>query len=308
MNQPRYSDTIHNIFKFLPWWKYLIALGMILSVSGVLAFWGTAIDWLKNIFIFILICDGITVAFLLQMRLFLSQKNASDATFLPSPWGNPVGIPNQDRKKQVNITIYFLFFLMAAIFFLVVQNNSQLIPLNFAFFFFVLIILINSFAGYLQEFRWLEEISDGLLTVFFPIVFSAFIHQNPLAKNHFLVYGVLVFCVYLAFRFVFSMSAYDHSVTFQPGLFPTLIRQGKFRTHHLFVVLAAISLILFNRMGVYWRLLSPQLLVIPSLSLQIIYLEKVMKGMVPNWKIIGSLALINVFLVEYFQIITVWFE
>ena len=308
MNQPKYSDTIRNIFKILPWWKYLIALGMIMSVSGVFAFWGTAIDWLKSLFIFLLICDGITVAFLLQMRLFLSQNKDSDATFLPSPWGNPVGIQTQNREKHVNITIYFLFFLMAAIFFLVMQNNRQLIPLIFAFFSFVLIILVNSFAGYIQEIRWLEEISDGLLTVFFPIVFSASLYQSPMAQNHFLVYGVLVFSVYLAFRFVFSMAAYDHSVTFQPGLFPTLIRQGKFRTHHLFVVLAAISLILFNRMGVYWRLLAPQLLIIPSLSLQIIILEKVMKGMIPNWKIIGSLALINVFLVEYFQIITVWFE
>lgn len=308
MNQPRYSDTIRNIFKILPWWKYLIALGMILSVSSVLAFWGTAIDWLKNIFIFLLICDGITVAFLLQMRLFVSHNNASNATFLPSPWGKPVGIQNQNREKHVNITTYFLFFLMATIFFLVMQKNRQLIQLNFVFFSFVLIILVNSFAGYIQEIRWLEEISDGLLTVFFPIVFSASLHQNPTAQKHFLVYGVLVFSVYLAFRFVFSMSAYDHAVTFQPGLFPTLIKQGKFRTHHLFIVLAALSLILFNRMGVYWRLLAPQLLVIPSLSLQIIILEKVMKGMIPNWKIIGSLALINVLLVEYFQIITIWFE
>jgi hypothetical protein len=62
-----------------------------------------------------------------------------------------------------------------------------------------------------------------------------------------------------------------------------------------------------NRLGVSWELLAPQLLLLPSVSFQIVLIEKIMKGFPVNWKLLGWLSYLNLILLLYFQCITIGF-
>ena len=309
MMQSKFYRQLQMILKVVPWWKIPISLGVMLSTVEFINFWDVPINWTAFVLIFLITIISLITANLLQMRLYIFSSDEKSITFLNVPSGKPKEInKNEKDAVSVNLVIYFLFFLLVAVYmsFLFLNKKNQW-DLNFVFLLMIISILIFSFAGNSPRINWSEELLDGLLTVFFPSVLVILGHQNYPFQKYILSYLIPDFCFFLAFRFILGMSMLDYQVSFKPGFFVNYLQKRKFRLHHLFYFLAYFSLILMNRLGVSWELLAPQLLLLPSVSFQIVLIEKIMKGSPVNWKLLGWLSYLNLILLLYFQCITIGF-
>jgi hypothetical protein len=306
MKQTGLTENIRTILKIIPKSKLVFSAGTIFCSVGIARFWELPIHWLEIGLVVLLCWIGISTAFLLQLQIYRRQSTQHTLTFLSEPWGKINNLGDLQPQKQINLIIYFLFFLIPVLYLMILRNLPRTSEINFVFLIYIAMILMNAFSGSSAAVGWFEEISDGILTILMPSTFAYLVIRPGSPLVHTLAYATPLFFGFLAFRFIQCLAAYDQQVSFQPGAYPTLIRKGEFRFHHVIVGSIFLSLILFNQLGVHWRLLAPQLVLIPTWTYQIVLIEKIMKGMAPNWKLLGWLSLANLLLSLYLFLLPVW--
>ncbi|MEN6292450.1 MAG: hypothetical protein ABFD07_10620, partial [Methanobacterium sp.] len=233
-------------------------------------------------------------------------RSGDHFSVLASPWGKKIEFDKEETVPALNFLLFITVILATLIFFLLAHRTADLLTVNLYFVLILFAAFLYAYAGSEEKIFWLEELTDGLLTVIFPSILFEVLQPHYLAELTIIGYIFPVFFLFLSFRFVFSMVIINRQNNYSPGFFVYLIRNNLFRIHHLFPSLAFLLIVAANRMGVHWRIQWAQLLVIPTICLQIIYIEKVINGGKPNWKLIEFLAYTNLLLMEYFQNVSVW--
>ena len=102
------------------------------------------------------------------------------------------------------------------------------------------------------------------------------------------------------------MADADLGTTFQPGLFPTMIRRGFFRGYALMAALGYVSIVALNLSGVPWRLVSPMIFGLPLFTAGILLVERVRRGERYHRKLIGGLGMGALLFILYVETITGW--
>jgi hypothetical protein len=280
-----------------------------MSTAGAIYFWDHPINRITFLYSFAFSILLILCAGWLQVRIGLSKiriHTGDHFSVMVTPWGKKIEFEEEETIPVLNFLLFITGILIILIFLLLARRVTYLLTINVYFVLTLFVTFLYAYAGSNEKICWLEEISDGLLTVILPTILYEILTPYGLAGLTIMGYTLPVFCLFLSFRFVFSMAIIDRQNNYSPGLFIYLIRNNLFRIHHLFPSLAILLIVIANRMGVHWRIQWTQLLVIPSICLQIIFIEKVIDGQKPNWKLTGILTFANILLMEYFQNVSVW--
>lgn len=111
---------------------------------------------------------------------------------------------------------------------------------------------------------------------------------------------------YLGAILIRTMSDHDGGASFPRGLFLPMIRSARFRGYALSVGAAYLALVLYHRLGVQWRLLSPLLYALPIHVAEIVLLERVERGGSYRRTLHGTLGLAGILFPIYIEAITVW--
>ncbi len=302
---------VFRLIRIVPFWKFGISAVVLLSAAGALHFWEYPVNWLHLLYSFLISALVLLCAFWFQVRITLSKtlvqigKTFSVFTF---PQRDKIEFEEKETLPVLNFLLMISAVTLMLTFLLVMQFTDSRMGFNVYFGLVLIAVFLFSYAGSLNAICWTEEILDSFLTVAAPVLLLLSFQAYTPAELTLKGYVIPLFFLFLSFRFVLSMIQLDAHAGWIPGFFPLVICRNFFRIHHLFVFFALITIVIFNRMGVQWRIQWQQLLTFPTLSLQIIFVERIFNGIKPNWKLLGFLAYMNILLWAYFQIVTIWFS
>ncbi len=303
------ADIVRKVFSVIPYWKIPICAGVLLITQGVMKFWGAETDWVLFAIIFILHSFLIIVAALLEIRFAMTHKNLLEGYSLlcrKAPWSNSVSIDADKDLSQFNFSIYMLAALAVFMDFCLLKTGLNAGKATLLLAAEIISIFLFAFSGSISALSGLEEVLDGIIVSILPSVFL--ISSSNMMDQMMLTWTALILPVYflfLAFRFTSSMKLLESWEVYNPGFFKNLIENSSFILHHAFLFAVYVVVVVMNRMGVQWRILWPQLLLVPTLSLQIFLAERV-KTQNKLMNILLMVSFINLFLLMYMDIYTLW--
>ena len=311
MNFRPNRKIILKLIKIIPFWKIPLSAAMIFSAAGVFHFWDHPAAWTHLLYSFLITVLVLICAFWLQLRIALSK------TMIPA--GETFSIINFPQREKIELdeketipTLNFLLvisaILLTMLFLSMMHFADSLTGFNLYFGIVLITVFLFAYSGSLSSVCWVEEVLDSFLTVAAPVLLLLNFQRYAPAELTLQGYVIPIFFLFLSFRFVLAMIQVDHQAGWTPGFFSIAIDKKFYRIHHLFILLAFIAVILFNLSGVPWRLQWRQLLLFPTLALQIIWVERIFNGLKPEWKFAGWLSYGNILLWAYFQIVTIWFR
>jgi hypothetical protein len=94
---------------------------------------------------------------------------------------------------------------------------------------------IFTYAVSYRKISWIEEITDGLLTVITPSIWLSIQFESMELQLSILSYMLPILCLFLSFRFVFSMIMVEEDVPFSPVFLSLHIHKNSLRIHHFFL-------------------------------------------------------------------------
>ncbi|GAP41552.1 hypothetical protein [Flexilinea flocculi] len=302
-------DILIKMLKIIPLWKLAVSLGALFSTAGLIKFWGFQSNWIFFFYVFLFSSLTIILARWLQIRFaFLRERIpvGQEFTVLTSPWRRGIDF-NPENSVPIFNFILLVSCIVLMLFYLWMIHLVKNRLVNNIFFLLVLfLVLLFTYAGSYRKISWIEEISDGLLTVITPSIWLSIQFESMELQLSILSYMLPILCLFLSFRFVFSMIMVEEDVPFSPGFFVTAIHKNSLRIHHFFPFAAYGIIILTNLMGVHWRIQWPQLLTIPTVVVQMVLIERILTGKKFERRLLTFLSFANIILLEYFQITAVW--
>jgi len=302
-------EIVIKMLKIIPLWKLVLCLGTLFSTSGVLKFWGINFNWIYFIYVVLFSFLTIILARWLQIRFAFYRERVplgKNFSILTSAWRKKVEFNPDDAVPVFNF-IMFLTCIVLMIFYLwmahLIENRFTI---NIFLLFLIMTVLIYAYAGSYRKISWLEEIADGIITVFTPSIWISAQYAFEASQLSILSFVLPILCFFLSFRFVFSMIIVEENIHFSPGLFVAAIHNKNLRIHHIFPFAAYSIIILTNIMGVHWRIQWPQFFTIPTIVIQIILIERILAGKKFEKNILFFLSFANILLLEYLQTAAIW--
>lgn len=293
----------------VPFWEILLILLGLAATLGVLFFWGATFGWIELIGI-ALASVGFSGAALIFRTAALIRGGNFASRRMVRRLTTAVGAVREEPAETLltNASVLALVFCCAGLsgffplFIAAVDRGPLLLWLGLTVLFAV--VDLNRIASVSRD--WTAELFEGLEIFALPALLTVALQDVAQARLSILAFLVPNLFFYFGYRFLKAMADADLGTTFQPGLFPTMIRRGLFRGYALMAALGYVSIVALNLSGVPWRLVSPMIFGLPLFTAGILLVERVRRGERYHRKLIGGLGMGALLFILYVETITGW--
>lgn len=295
--------------RLVPFWEILLILLGLAATIGVLFFWGATFGWVELIGI-ALTSVGFSGSALIFRAAALIRGGNFGSRRTVRRLTTAVGTVREDTAETLmtNASVLALVFCCVGLsgffpLFIAAANRAPLLLwLGLTVLFGI--VDLNRIANAPQD--WTAELFEGLEIFVLPALLTVSLRDVARARLSILAFLVPNLFFYFGYRFLKAMADADLGTTFQPGLFPPMIRQGRFRGYALAAALGYASMVALNLFGVPWRLVSPMIFGLPLFAVEILLIERVRRGERYHRKVIGGLGMGALLFILYVETITAW--
>lgn len=308
MNKPRIDFRL--ILRMIPLWKIVLTGSNLMLMLGVLRFWRRNVETLD--FIGALFAGVGFIGALIGVRFYSSIARSGFQKTRKIRWsGDAIRDFYEEEAEDLRWHGLVLSGLFALIgfngYFLIFIRSSERLGLLIWLAIALLLIVCDAWICGRERFSALHDFIALSAIFVLPTALLMNCASNEIALLTIQAYLTVNALFYLGASLIQTMSDVDGGASFPCGLFLPGVRAARFRGYALTIAAAYLSLILFHRCGVQWRLLSPLLYALPIHGAEIAMLERVERGGSYRRRVHGVLGMAGILFPIYIELMTVWF-